>query len=154
MVLVVMWTIFALLFIALFAGLGFLGGRFPKPTTSRFVRVFGMIVGPQAWIPVSHMPWSWRVTTLCVAVIAIGVAWYFGARDRSRDGFPAFAHAPYPEGHSPTWRDRAKRVYTPKRGMAAMVALVTYMVLFAEGTGTRSEREARARLENVETQAR
>ena len=150
---VVKWTIFALLFVALFALFGFVGGRFPKPTTSRFVRAVGTLLPVSVWLPVSRMPWSWRVTTLCVAVIAIGVAWYFGARDRSRDGFPAFAHAPYPEGHSPTWRDRAKRVFTPKRGMAAMVALFTYMVLFAEGTGTRSEREARARLENAETHA-
>ena len=142
-------TVFMLLYVALFAMLGFVYGRLPKPTPLRVHQLVGLSLYPAA-LPVSHMAWSFRVAATCATFVAVGVAWYFGARERKRDGFGPFAHPPFPEGHKPTFGERARRLFTPMRWMLGFVAFFTWFLLFMGEVGTPSERRAREHPECVE----
>ncbi len=142
-------TVFVLLYVALFAVMGFVYGRLPKPTPLRVHQLVGISLYPAA-LPLSHMAWSFRVAAACATVVAVAIAWYFGARERKRDGFAPFAHPPLPEGHNPTLGERARRLFTPMRWMFGLVVVFNWLVLFAGDVGTRGE----PRAESLPSEAR
>ena len=138
-------TILALLFVTGFAVLGFVHARLPKPTPSRIPRIVGVFLFPVLALPVSHLPWPFRVGTVGATIVAVSIAWYFGARDRKRDGISPFAHAPFPEGHKPTLGARYLRLITPMRFIVVLVAFVSCFVLLVGSLETRVEvRESEA----------
>lgn len=138
---VLWWTVLTALYLTGFAVLGFVTARMPKPTPALVPQRAGFLV-LVVGLSLSHTPWAVRVAATSATLIAVGVAWYFGARERKREGFPPFAQPPLPEGHKPTLRERAWRLYTPMRWMFGLVA-ITLLMLFWGDVGTRSERRAR-----------
>jgi hypothetical protein len=134
-------TILVLLYVAGFAVMGFFAGRLPKPTPALLLPRAGFAV-LAVGLSLSHAPWSFRVAATCATFVAVGVAWYFGARERKRDGFAPFAHPPLPEGHKPTFGERARRLFTPMRWMFGLVVVFNWLVLFVGDVGTRGERRA------------
>ena len=135
----VMRTIFALLFISSFAVLGFVSGRLPKLSPSRVPRIVALFLFPVLALPVSHLPWPFRVGTVGATIVAMGIAWYFGARDRKRDGIAPFVRPPHPEGHKPTLSERYMRLITPMRFVVVLFAFSASFVLFAGDSGTSAD---------------
>ena len=134
-------TVVVSLYVAGFAVAGFSFARLSKPTPDRgALRAIFMLIA--VVVSLRFSPWSVRAVATCATLIAGGIAWYFGARERKREGRAAFAHPPFPEGHKPTFVERALRLFTPLRSFGVMLGICAYYLL-SEGAGTQRERAAR-----------